>query len=73
MDRQVHLLVFMVTFFSADRIMCNSTLCQHEGTCIDEVNESYYCQCKTGYDGIHCDTRTDTGTLYCVYEYVSNQ
>ena len=52
----------MVIFFSADRILCNSTLCQHEGTCIDEVKGSYYCLCKTGYEGIHCDTRTDTGT-----------
>ena len=53
----------MVISFSADRIMCNNTICQHEGTCIDEVDGSYYCQCKIGYDGIHCeiDTRTDTG------------
>ena len=59
----------MVILFSADRKLCNSTICQHEGTCIDAVNGSYYyCQCKPGFEGINCeiDTRTGTGIIHYI-------
>ena len=64
----------MVIYFSADRILCNSTLCQHEGTCIDQVNGTYYCQCKPGYEGIHCevDAPTEDTGIYIHYIVSTN-
>ena len=39
----------------ADIDDCESGLCQHGGTCVDDVN-SYYCHCAAGYVGTACET-----------------
>ena len=36
---------------------CESSPCQHNGTCIDEINR-YSCTCVPGYTGVNCETGT---------------
>ena len=42
--------------FLAEIDECDSSPCQHGGTCSDEINQ-YTCTCAgTGYDGTNCET-----------------
>ena len=34
---------------------CENTTCQHNGTCVDGVND-YSCTCVDGFTGWHCET-----------------
>ena len=34
---------------------CKGVTCQNNGTCKDGDN-SYTCECATGYEGVHCET-----------------
>ncbi|XP_064419080.1 sushi, nidogen and EGF-like domain-containing protein 1 [Latimeria chalumnae] len=37
---------------------CEGSPCQNGGTCVDGIN-AYYCNCKLGYTGEHCQTDID--------------
>ncbi|KAI8511720.1 hypothetical protein Bbelb_108200 [Branchiostoma belcheri] len=47
---------------------CSGVTCQNGGTCVDGVN-SYRCDCVSGYEGDHCEIRTDCSdsSPHCAY------
>ena len=44
----------VVTVLFTEINECESSPCQHNGTCIDEVNR-YSCVCIPGYTGVNCE------------------
>lgn len=34
---------------------CHGYPCENGGTCIENGNSSYICQCQEGYEGTHCE------------------
>ena len=51
---------------------CASSPCQNGGSCVDIIN-GYYCACKSGYHGLHCEQGeftyiTNVHEHFCVCE-----
>ncbi|XP_067132550.1 cadherin-related tumor suppressor-like isoform X1 [Centruroides vittatus] len=42
-----------------DSRLCSSNPCLHGGTCEEVGSENYFCLCRSGYRGTHCESITD--------------
>ncbi len=51
-------LSFSGTFCEIESDECHSNPCLNGATCVDEFN-SYFCLCKPGFSGVHCETPTN--------------
>lgn len=45
----------MFCFFSPVVNACHSYPCENGGSCIENGNSNYTCQCPEGYEGTHCE------------------
>lgn len=43
-----------VMYFDTDINECESSPCQNDGTCNDQIN-GYSCTCSDGYNGLLCE------------------
>ncbi|XP_076102523.1 uncharacterized protein LOC143071810 isoform X1 [Mytilus galloprovincialis] len=41
-----------------DELACSSNPCEHGGTCTDTENGGFNCQCRSGYIGTKCESRS---------------
>ncbi|VDI72691.1 chitin synthase [Mytilus galloprovincialis] len=41
-----------------DELACSSNPCEHGGTCTDTENGGFNCQCRSGYIGTMCESRS---------------
>lgn len=48
-----------------DELACSSNPCEHGGTCTDTENGGFNCQCRSGYIGTMCESRSADGKHLC--------